>query len=297
MPMPSAPWARSPASPRSQPSSPQRSCCCWAGSVSGTAAGYRIPPRSSLSGPAPTTLIWRRRLAQARDEPSAQQVRTPLQAPAIDRVTAEAVVRAGRPGAVAAQHPTVGLAAGPRSARATRRPRTSATRRRPGRALAADQLRGSAGAGPGRIRRRWAGWCTSSGCLTPTIPTCWPALPTSVHVRRPLRTVSSWRPRVGATANAARSGATRCRPSWWRSFGQPPRGDGVHAQFPIREEEKLNLAVAVSWADRVERKDPAYLAEMRRWQQDADVHIRGRPRHRDTARHHRPSATHRPTAA
>jgi nitroreductase len=54
-------------------------------------------------------------------------------------------------------------------------------------------------------------------------------------------------------------------------------GRGVHVQFPIREEEKLNLAVAVSWADRVERKDPAYLAEMRRWQQDADVHSEGVP--------------------
>jgi nitroreductase len=54
-------------------------------------------------------------------------------------------------------------------------------------------------------------------------------------------------------------------------------GRRVHAQFPIREEEKLNLAVAVSWADRVEREDPAYLAEMRRWQQDADVHSEGVP--------------------
>ena len=117
----------------------------------------------------------------------------------------------GRPGAVAAQHPTVGVAAGPRSARASRRPRTSATRRRPGRALAADQLRGGAGAGPGRLRRHGLAGAASSGCPTPTIPTCWPALPIPGHVRRPLRTASSWRPRAGATANAARSGATRCR--------------------------------------------------------------------------------------
>jgi nitroreductase len=54
-------------------------------------------------------------------------------------------------------------------------------------------------------------------------------------------------------------------------------GQGVHAHFPVREQEMLNLAVAVSWADRVERQDPAYLAEMRRWAQDADVHTEGVP--------------------
>ncbi len=54
-------------------------------------------------------------------------------------------------------------------------------------------------------------------------------------------------------------------------------GAGVRAYFPVREEEKLNLAVAVSWADRAERNDPAYLAEMHRWQQDADVRTEGVP--------------------
>jgi nitroreductase len=54
-------------------------------------------------------------------------------------------------------------------------------------------------------------------------------------------------------------------------------GHGVHAHFPVLELERLNLAVAVSWADRVERQDPAYLAEMRRWAQDADVHTQGIP--------------------
>jgi nitroreductase len=47
---------------------------------------------------------------------------------------------------------------------------------------------------------------------------------------------------------------------------------GVHSHFPVREEEKLNLAAAVSWADRVERHDSAYVAEMSRWLYDADVH-------------------------
>jgi nitroreductase len=49
-------------------------------------------------------------------------------------------------------------------------------------------------------------------------------------------------------------------------------GAGVHAHFPVREDETLNLAVAVSWADRVERNDSAYVAELSRWLHDADVH-------------------------
>jgi nitroreductase len=52
---------------------------------------------------------------------------------------------------------------------------------------------------------------------------------------------------------------------------------GISAHFPVRAEEKLDLAVAVSWADRVERRDPAYTAEMARWLQDADVHTEGVP--------------------
>ncbi|MCW2490694.1 MAG: hypothetical protein JWN47_58 [Frankiales bacterium] len=59
-------------------------------------------------------------------------------------------------------------------------------------------------------------------------------------------------------------------------------GEGVHSHFPVREEEKLNLAVAVSWADRVERSDAAYVAEMTRWVHDThvhadDVHVDGVP--------------------
>lgn len=70
-------------------------------------------------------------------------------------------------------------------------------------------------------------------------------------------------------------------------------GPGVHADFPDRAEQKTNLAVAVSWADRTQTQDPAYLAEMNRWLRDSDVntdgvpagaipHIRpGQPRHTD----------------
>lgn len=49
------------------------------------------------------------------------------------------------------------------------------------------------------------------------------------------------------------------------------------AHFPIRADEQLNLAVAVSWADRVERDDEAYLAEMTRWLRDDEVHSDGVP--------------------
>jgi len=47
--------------------------------------------------------------------------------------------------------------------------------------------------------------------------------------------------------------------------------DGVYADFPTRPDQQLDLAVAVSWADREER-DQAYLDEMKRWLRDPDVH-------------------------
>ncbi|MGN6607920.1 MAG: Acg family FMN-binding oxidoreductase [Jatrophihabitans sp.] len=47
----------------------------------------------------------------------------------------------------------------------------------------------------------------------------------------------------------------------------------VSVEFPPRHsDERINLAVAVSWADRIEREDEAYLAEMNRWLRDPDVH-------------------------
>lgn len=47
---------------------------------------------------------------------------------------------------------------------------------------------------------------------------------------------------------------------------------GVHVHVPTREDERIELAVAVSWADRVERDDEAYKAEMNHWLRDPDVH-------------------------
>jgi nitroreductase len=54
-------------------------------------------------------------------------------------------------------------------------------------------------------------------------------------------------------------------------------GHGVFAHFPTRADEQLDLAVALSWADRVEQKDEAYIAEMQRWIHDTDVNVDGVP--------------------
>jgi nitroreductase len=46
----------------------------------------------------------------------------------------------------------------------------------------------------------------------------------------------------------------------------------TYVDFPDTPERHVELAVAVSWADRAERNDEAYLAEMSRWLRDPDVH-------------------------
>ena len=58
---------------------------------------------------------------------------------------------------------------------------------------------------------------------------------------------------------------------------QAAASPGVDAHFPIRADENLDLAVAVSYADRFQRKDPDYLAEMARWTQQDDHHADGIP--------------------
>jgi nitroreductase len=50
------------------------------------------------------------------------------------------------------------------------------------------------------------------------------------------------------------------------------RSGDARVDFPNSEDERIDLAVAVSWADRVERDDQAYLEEMNRWLRDPDVH-------------------------
>lgn len=54
-------------------------------------------------------------------------------------------------------------------------------------------------------------------------------------------------------------------------------GPGVFAHFPSRQDEMLDLAVAVSHADRSQRDDPAYAAEMARWVRAADEPAEGVP--------------------
>ena len=46
----------------------------------------------------------------------------------------------------------------------------------------------------------------------------------------------------------------------------------AQVDFPMGVDQRVDLAVAVSWADRVERDDQAYVAEMRRWINDPEVH-------------------------
>jgi hypothetical protein len=49
------------------------------------------------------------------------------------------------------------------------------------------------------------------------------------------------------------------------------RADGVYIDFPTRPDQQLDLAVAVSWADREERRDQAYIDEMNQWLRNPDV--------------------------
>jgi nitroreductase len=46
----------------------------------------------------------------------------------------------------------------------------------------------------------------------------------------------------------------------------------ARVDFPAGADQRINLAVAVSWADRVERDDQAYQDEMNRWLRDPEVH-------------------------
>ena len=45
----------------------------------------------------------------------------------------------------------------------------------------------------------------------------------------------------------------------------------ARVDFPLQEDQRINLAVAVSWADGVGRDDEAYIAEMNKWLRDPDV--------------------------
>ena len=62
-------------------------------------------------------------------------------------------------------------------------------------------------------------------------------------------------------------------------------GDVASVDFPTREDQRVDLAVAVSWADRVERDDAEYVAEMQRWVRDPHVHAEGSGVTADTVPH------------
>lgn len=85
-------------------------------------------------------------------------------------------------------------------------------------------------------------------------------------------------PRAQAEAAAARRSDRRpfVRPEVADDDRERLRSDASDANawvdFPDTPERHVELAVAVSWADRVERNDEAYLAEMHRWLRDPDVH-------------------------
>jgi nitroreductase len=46
----------------------------------------------------------------------------------------------------------------------------------------------------------------------------------------------------------------------------------ARVDVPTLEDQRIDLAVAVSWADRIERDDAAYIAEMSHWLHDPEVH-------------------------
>jgi nitroreductase len=51
--------------------------------------------------------------------------------------------------------------------------------------------------------------------------------------------------------------------------------DLADVDFPMSEDQRINLAVAVTWADRIEMRDEAYIAEMQKWLRDPEVHDDG----------------------
>lgn len=85
-----------------------------------------------------------------------------------------------------------------------------------------------------------------------------------------------WRPR-SQSPSAPRPSTTLSRgpgraPALADELQGEATGAGAHIHFPTQEDQRIDLAVAVSWADRVERDDQAHLAEMNRWLRDPEVH-------------------------
>lgn len=104
--------------------------------------------------------------------------------------------------------------------------------------------------------------------------------PDVLAVVRPLGRVPEPAARLAAAVDAA-----LCRRSDRRPFTAEPvseterellraqaSDDHAWIDFPDRPDRHTELVAAVSWADRVERNDEAYLAEMQHWLRDPQVH-------------------------
>lgn len=142
---------------------------------------------------------------------------------------------------------------------------------------------------------REQGWA----CETTVLPD--PSDPDALALFRP---IGKQEPdeRTRAEAEAARQRRSDRRPFARRDVPeqvveqlQAASDHQVRIHVPTRLEERIDLAVAVSWADRVQHDDEAYKAEMNRWIGDPEVHARvdgvpleaiahvpaGHPRHSD----------------
>jgi hypothetical protein len=71
-------------------------------------------------------------------------------------------------------------------------------------------------------------------------------------------------PPIRASERAGRGGSRSCKDA----SGDP----AARVDFPAKDDQRIDLAVAVSWADRVERDDKADPAEMNPWLRYPDVH-------------------------
>jgi hypothetical protein len=106
-----------------------------------------------------------------------------------------------------------------------------------------------------------------------------PADPDTLARLRPVGRVEPDAELVAEAESALRRRSDR-RPFLGRQISEADRellrvvsSDSVaRVDFPDTPERHAELAVAVSWADRVERNDEAYLAEMKRWLRDPNVH-------------------------
>lgn len=120
---------------------------------------------------------------------------------------------------------------------------------------------------------RAAGWQVQTSCLPD---------PADPDLLARLHPVGQGEPDDDLTAQAEAALRRRSdrRPFAEAQIGEQDRellraasSDSVaYVDFPDTPERHVQLAAAVSWADRIERNDEAYVAEMQRWLREPDVH-------------------------